>query len=527
MKEDRELLRQFKAEGCQEAFGEIVQRHLDLVYSVAMRQVAGDAHLAKDVCQEVFAALARKASRLKDRQVVSGWLYYAAKFEASRAVRNEVLRRTREREAGMEQEYLDESEPQVDWEQARPFLDEAIATLKEGDRDALCLRFYESRRFKEIGERLDVGENTARMRVNRSLDKLRALLRKKGIQSSAATLAAALGGQAATAAPAGLATVISSSAVAATGSGFFLTTIGIMNTTKVVGLAAGAVVAVGSAVYITQERGTPEPATEYRIVDTANISSSGATAPPPPEEIDTLEEDEATDPLETAEERYERRKAELLQLNQTGELSDLEHMLRQTILNNEFAMSRKKENPTGGAMSKEEQQVLKRFNELRRTDPESANDYLLANMSEDSSRAMFFMGGSLFGADGNIDMAVDFFKTGIERSGGQNQNLDRRLNRSLGIMLVQQERLDEAKPYLQEAIYLSNEPDNVLHGLYGLAEVNAGNFAAAEYHYRKAVDLNPEVRDWSLGLSRALINQEKYQQANEVLHNLLERIAEE
>ena len=41
MEEDRDLLSQFEAEGSQEAFGEIVHRHLDLVYSVAMRQVAG------------------------------------------------------------------------------------------------------------------------------------------------------------------------------------------------------------------------------------------------------------------------------------------------------------------------------------------------------------------------------------------------------------------------------------------------------------------------------------------------------
>src|SRR5579871_3098726 len=80
---DSELLRRYADERSEVAFAELVRRHLDLVYSVALRQVAGDVHLAEDVAQQVFAALARKAGTLVGRPALSGWLYRSAHFTAS------------------------------------------------------------------------------------------------------------------------------------------------------------------------------------------------------------------------------------------------------------------------------------------------------------------------------------------------------------------------------------------------------------------------------------------------------------
>ena len=74
MMEDAELLRRYAAEKSEEAFAELVRRHLDLVYSTALRQLAGDTHLAQDVAQGVFTALARKAATL------TGWLYLGVLF---------------------------------------------------------------------------------------------------------------------------------------------------------------------------------------------------------------------------------------------------------------------------------------------------------------------------------------------------------------------------------------------------------------------------------------------------------------
>src|SRR5947208_3046510 len=98
MHEDAELLRRYADEKSDEAFAELVRRHLNLVYAVALRQVAGDAHLAHDVSQQVFTALARKAAVLAERPALSGWLYRSAHFAASDIVRAERRRRAREQE---------------------------------------------------------------------------------------------------------------------------------------------------------------------------------------------------------------------------------------------------------------------------------------------------------------------------------------------------------------------------------------------------------------------------------------------
>ncbi len=63
MSDDIELLRRYAEEGAEEAFRELVARHVDLVYAAA-RRTLGDLHLAQDVAQTVFSDLARKAPEI-------------------------------------------------------------------------------------------------------------------------------------------------------------------------------------------------------------------------------------------------------------------------------------------------------------------------------------------------------------------------------------------------------------------------------------------------------------------------------
>ena len=53
--DDRELLQEYAQHGTEGAFAEIVNRHFNMVYSAALRQVR-DPHLAEDIAQGVFLA---------------------------------------------------------------------------------------------------------------------------------------------------------------------------------------------------------------------------------------------------------------------------------------------------------------------------------------------------------------------------------------------------------------------------------------------------------------------------------------
>src|SRR5690242_18140668 len=99
MTDDLNLLRRYVDDRSDEAFAELVQRHLPLVYSAATRRLHGDAHRAHDVAQLVFTALAREAPSLTRHPSLVGWLYTATRHAASGLIRTEHRRAAREREA--------------------------------------------------------------------------------------------------------------------------------------------------------------------------------------------------------------------------------------------------------------------------------------------------------------------------------------------------------------------------------------------------------------------------------------------
>src|SRR5439155_1341343 len=123
-----------------------------------------------------------------------GWLFTSARFAAAKLVRGEQRRHAREQEAQLMQTLneADDSNAQLDWQRVRPVLDEVIGELGESDREAILLRFFEGRDYASIGAKLHLADNTARMRVERALDKLRAQLERRGVRSTSAALATAL-----------------------------------------------------------------------------------------------------------------------------------------------------------------------------------------------------------------------------------------------------------------------------------------------------------------------------------------------
>ena len=248
MSDDLELVRQYAHSKSEEAFATLVHRHLNLVYSVAFRQVR-DAHLAEEITQSVFVILARKAGSLGPKTVVPGWLCRTARYAAIRALTMQQRRLQREHTAYM-QSPSNESESEA-WQHIEPLLDAAMAQLPEKDYNAVVLRFFKDRSFKEVSISLGTTEAGAKMRVNRALEKLRVFFTNRGLTFSAAVIATTLTANSIQAAPPGLAaTSIAAAkgiAVTASTSTLIKTTLEIMTWTKLKTATIFAIIAIAAA----------------------------------------------------------------------------------------------------------------------------------------------------------------------------------------------------------------------------------------------------------------------------------------
>ncbi len=255
---DAELLRLYAADHSQDAFAELVRRHVDLVYSVAVRKTGGNAHMAEDVTQRVFVDLARKAESLADHPVLAGWLFKSTHFAACALVRAEARRRKIESNVDVMTQLHPESDQSVDWEALRHVVDDAVNQLSEHDRAAVLLRFFKGLDFAQVGSELNLSSTGARSRVERALDKLNANLSQRGINSTAGALALALTAHATTAAPAAVAATAVHAAISTAGAG---AAVGVatlfMSSVKIqVGIAAVALASATTVIVTQQKRET-------------------------------------------------------------------------------------------------------------------------------------------------------------------------------------------------------------------------------------------------------------------------------
>jgi DNA-directed RNA polymerase specialized sigma24 family protein len=93
----QKLLADYAQNGSERAFGELLRRYIDLVYSAALRSMNGDAHRAQDITQTVFIDLARSARKLPQNVLLGRWLHRHTCFVASTLRRSEARRQVRER----------------------------------------------------------------------------------------------------------------------------------------------------------------------------------------------------------------------------------------------------------------------------------------------------------------------------------------------------------------------------------------------------------------------------------------------
>jgi RNA polymerase sigma factor (sigma-70 family) len=209
--DDNALLREYVACRSEEAFAALVSRHINKVYSVALRHT-GNPHQAEEVTQTVFVLLAEKSSLLGKRVILEGWLYQTARLTARNSVRGEIRRARREQEAQM-QTMVNENKSDV-WTQIAPLLDAAIARVNEIDRHAVVLRFFYEKSMKEVGAALGTTESAAAVRLHRAMEKLRQFFVKHGVNSTADIIAGAISSHSVQAAPSALAQAVTALAMA-------------------------------------------------------------------------------------------------------------------------------------------------------------------------------------------------------------------------------------------------------------------------------------------------------------------------
>ncbi len=257
MTTDLDLLGQYARQASETAFAELVRRHVNLVYSAALRRVRSR-QLAEEVAQSVFTDLARVAatpsSPASDRGASSldsltPWLYQVTRRTAIDMVRKESRRQLREQIAV---EMTNMNSNSSDWTQIEPLLDEAMDTLDETDRAAILLRYFENKNLREVGESLGTSDDAAQKRVSRAVDRLREFFSKRKVTIGASGLAGLISANAVQAAPAGLATTISTAATLA-GTALVTTATAVktiaMTTLQKALITAAIAAAVGTGIY--------------------------------------------------------------------------------------------------------------------------------------------------------------------------------------------------------------------------------------------------------------------------------------
>jgi len=189
---DERLLQEFlssQPEVSEAAFRTLVTRHGPMVMGVCRHVLHHDAD-AEDAFQATFWTLARKAGSIRDRRLLSAWLYEVAYRIAIRA-RSNVARRRDQETRGAAMASLAEppqQEQEAAWAELRPVLHDELNRLPEKYRLPIVLSYLEGRTNEEVASLLSWPVGTVKGRLSRARDMLRSRLIRRGLVLSAAFL---------------------------------------------------------------------------------------------------------------------------------------------------------------------------------------------------------------------------------------------------------------------------------------------------------------------------------------------------
>lgn len=257
----RKLLEAFVTSSRSErAFTALVACLNGLVFSSALRRT-GNAQLAEEVAQNVFAIMARKASSLLNHPSLEAWTLETTRLEAVAMMRAEKRRQRKLAALAVETDIItptsdEPMKPSATWENALPLLDDALDSLPMGDRDVVLQRFYDGKKFQEIAQTTGQTEAACKMRLTRALEKLSRLITSRGAALSATGVASLLATEFARSATLPSVASLASNALAASSSVSTTTlitnTLFTMSTTKTTTLTIAAVIALAAIPFSQQ-----------------------------------------------------------------------------------------------------------------------------------------------------------------------------------------------------------------------------------------------------------------------------------
>lgn len=206
MRSDDDLLESFALRGDEAAFRGLVERYAGLVLGIAER-TTNDRETAREVAQDTFLLLARKAREVRGRPV-AGWLHRTAVFLAKNARRAQMRRDHYRQEYAAEALQPGDSSAEAEWEKTLPLLDALISSLPESERDIVVEHYLMQRPFGEIAAARTTTADAVRKRAARALERLTRRLHARGVTLSVAAAAAGLTSRTAKAAPPGFADAV-------------------------------------------------------------------------------------------------------------------------------------------------------------------------------------------------------------------------------------------------------------------------------------------------------------------------------
>jgi RNA polymerase sigma factor (sigma-70 family) len=186
---DWRLLQQYIDEKSEAAFGELLSRHIKMVYWTCRRELR-NAQLAEDAAQEVFLLLARKANSFYLGVSISGWLFNTSRLVCRNMSRSEYRRRRLESELMLGMDTTTNASAQ--WPGIERYLNDALSALSVGDRDIVLRRYVDGFSLREIAVENGTSEDAAGKRASRAIEKLRKQLTASGVVVSSDSLASLL-----------------------------------------------------------------------------------------------------------------------------------------------------------------------------------------------------------------------------------------------------------------------------------------------------------------------------------------------